>query len=69
MSLQFRDEDVVQDYVKGLVGDPGRQHQLSFLVHRCCHSTVEDHQSGQILSALGEAVLTLSDHLLILHVP
>ena len=37
-------------------------------VHRCHNSITEDHQIGHTQSALGEAMLAVSDHLLITHV-
>lgn len=41
----------------------------SSLINWCGHSIIEDHQTGQTQFTLGEAMLAVFDHLLILHVP
>lgn len=55
------------DHVKRPCSSPGRWFQ--FFIHWYYHSIVENHQIGQALSALGEAVLAVSDHLFALNVP
>jgi len=65
--LQFREKDVVRDHVKGFAEfqvDPP-----PFPNQRSHHSIIEGHQIGQARSALGEAMLAVSDHLFISYVP
>ena len=67
-SLQLREKDVAWDHVKGLARVcVGNISCLPF-VHRCCHSLIADHQIGHTRSVLGEAMLAVSDHLLVSHV-
>ena len=40
-----------------------------FFFRRFHHSIIEGHQIGQAQSALGEAMLAVSNHLFILYVP
>ena len=68
ISLQFRDKDVVRARIKGLAEVQADNISCLSLVHQCCHSITERLQVGQALSALGEAMLAVSDHPLILRV-
>ena len=68
MSLKCRDKDVVWDHVKGFAEVQVNIICCSSFVHLCCHSIIEGHQIGRAQSALGEAVLDVFDHLLLLHV-
>ena len=67
--LQCRDKDLVGDHVKGLAQVQVDDTSCLYFVHQCCHSITEGHQVGQTRPSLGEAVLAVSDHLLIPHVP
>ena len=67
ISLQFRDKNVVQYHLKGLAQVQVDDISCSFFVHWRCHSFI-GHQIGQARPAFAEAVLTVSDHLHILHV-
>lgn len=55
--------------LKGLAQVQVDDFSSSFFIHWYYHSIVENHQIGQALSALGEAVLAVSDHLFALNVP
>lgn len=65
MSLQFGDNDVMGDCVKDLT----EVISWSSLVHFCSHPITEGDQFGQAQLAPIEAVLAVSDHLLVFHVP
>jgi len=67
--LQFREKDRTWDHVNSLVQVPVDNISCPFFVHQCCHSITEGHQVGQTRPSLGEAVVAVSDHLLIPHVP
>ena len=69
MPLQFREKDVVRDHVKGFAEVQVDDIHHPSPVHRSCHSITEGHQIDQARSALGEAMLAVSDHPLIPHVP
>ena len=56
------------DHVKGLGQVQADDISYSYFLYQCCHSIIEDHQIGQAWSALGEAMLAVSDDLLS-HVP
>lgn len=69
ISFYFRQKDVVEDYDRGFM-----KVQISYvwnpsLLHWCSYSIIEDHWVGQAGFALHEAMLTVSNHLPILHVP
>ena len=65
MYLQFREKGVVRDHVKVQVDDISC---LSF-VHEYRYSIIGGHQTDQALPSLVEAMLVVSNHLLIAHVP
>ena len=67
--LQFREKDVVRDHVKCLAEVQVDDIHCPSPVYRCWHSIIEGHQTGQERSALGEAMLAVSDHLFISYVP
>ncbi|GAB0190293.1 exostosin-2 [Grus japonensis] len=69
MSLQFRDKDVVRDSVKCLAQVQVDDISCSSLVHQRCNPIIEGHQIYQARFALSEAVLAVTSHLLVLHVP
>lgn len=41
----------------------------SSLDHCCSHSNIQGHKGGQVGLALGEALMTLSNNLPVLHIP
>jgi len=58
----------VGDHVKSLAQVQANDIGCLPFVHQCCQSITEGHQIGQARSALGEAVLAVSDHTFIPHV-
>jgi len=64
----MRDEDVMQDDAKGLAQIHVDNINCPPFVHQCHHPITEGHQVGQAHSALGEAMLAVSDHHLITRV-
>lgn len=56
-SLQSRDKDVVLDHLKGPTQIQENDINCPSSVHRCRHSLMEGHRTGQAWSAFGEAVL------------
>ena len=67
--LQFRDNDVLWDHVKGLTQVQVDDICCPSFVHRCCHPIIEGHQIGQARSALGGVILAVLDYFHISHVP
>ena len=67
--LQFRGKDVVRDHVKGLAEVQVDDIHHPSPVHQRHHSIIEGHQIDQAQSALGEAMLAVSNHLFISYVP
>lgn len=63
IALQYRDKDVVLDYVKDLIQVQVNYIGWSSLVYWCQQSIVESHWIGQV--ALGEAMPSILDHLLV----
>ena len=66
ISLLLREKDVAGDCVKGPTEVQIDDIRRSPLVHRCSHSIREGCQAGL---AAGEAMLAVSNHLPVLHVP
>ena len=69
MSLHFRDKDVMRDSVKYFAQVQVDDISCSSLVHQRCNPIVEGHQICQAQFALSEAMLAVTNHLLIFHVP
>jgi len=67
--LQFREKDVVRDHAKGLVEVQVDDIHCPPPIHQSHHSIIEGHQIGQAQSALGEAMLAVSNYLFISYVP
>ena len=65
MSLLFREKDVVRDHVKDFAEVQVDDIHHSSPVNRSHHSIIEGHQIGQAQSALGEAMLAVSNHLFV----
>ena len=65
--IKFRDKDLVRDQVKSLA--EVQVYDISCLPFVHHHSIIEGHQVSQEQLSLGEAMLAVSDHLLIPHVP
>ena len=61
-------EDVMQDSVKGLTDVRVDNIHCSCLVYQASHLTAEVYQAGQAWVPLGEAMLTISDDFLVIHV-
>ena len=59
--LYFREQDVLRDHVKGSVEVQVDDIHRPSPVDQSHHSTTEGHQIGQAQSALGEAMLAVSD--------
>jgi len=59
----------MREHVKGLAEVQVDDVHCPSLVHWCRHSIIEGYQIGQARSALVEAMLAVSDHFLISHVP
>ena len=57
------------DHVKGLAENQMDDISCLPFILRCCHSIIECHQIGQAQPSLDEAMLVISDHLLVPHVP
>ena len=66
---QFREKDVVTDHVKDLVEVQVDDIHCPSPIHRIRHFIIEGHQIGQAQSALGEAMLAVSNHLFVLYMP
>ena len=66
--LQVRDKDVVGDHIKGLTEVQIDDSSCFSFVQWCCHSIVNCNWVGQPQPALDEAVLAVSDNLLLLYV-
>ena len=62
-------KDVVKDHVKGLAEVQVDDIHHPSPVHRSRNFIIEGHQIGQARSALGEAMLAVSNHLFISYVP
>ena len=69
MSLQFGDKDVVWDGVKSCAQVQVGDVSCSSLIHQCSNPVVEGCQICQAQFACSEAMLAVTSHLLILHVP
>ena len=69
MSLQFRDKGVMWDSVRCFAQVQAGDISCSSLIHQCCNPIVEGHQICQAPFALSEALLAVTSHLLIFHVP
>ena len=67
--LQFREKDVVRDHVKGFAEIQVDDIHHPSPIHWCRHSIIEGNWIGQAWSALGEAMLTVSNHLFVSYVP
>jgi len=66
---KFRDKDVVWDHVKGLAEDQIDDLSCPTVVHWCHRFFTEGHQIGEAQYSPDEAVLAVSDHLLVSHMP
>ena len=60
---------MVRDHVKGFAEVQVDGIHLPSPVHQSQHRIIEGHQIGQARSALGEAMLAVSNRLFILYVP
>ena len=60
---------MVGDHVKGLAEVQVDDIGFLLFAHRCHHSITEGHQSSQAQLSLGEAMLSVSHHSLIPHMP
>jgi len=69
MSFQFRDKDIMRDSVECLAQVQVDDVSCPPFVHQCCNPVIEGYQVGQALFALGEAMLAVPSHLLVIHVP
>ena len=69
MSLQFRDRHVMWDSVKCFAQVQVDDVSFSSLIHQCCNPLVELHQFCQAQFALSEAMLAVTNVLLVFHVP
>ena len=58
----------MRDHVKGFAEVQEDNIRCPSPIHQCHHSIIEGHQIGQAKSALGEAMLTVSDHLFVSYV-
>ena len=68
MFLQFRDRDLVWDSVKWFSQVRVDDVSYSSLIHQCSNPIIEDHQICQAQFALSEAMLAVTNHLLVFHV-
>lgn len=69
ISVQFSYTDVLQDHIKGLTEIQVDYIVQSSLVNWHSYSTIEGHQIGQASFAPGEAMLVVSYHIFVFHVP
>jgi len=69
MSFQFRDKDIIWESVKGLAQVQADDVSCLPFVHQRCNPITERYQVGQARFALGEAMLAVPSHLLVIHVP
>ena len=69
MPLQIREKDVVRDHVKDFAEVQVDDIHRPSPIHQSRHSIIEDYQIGQARSALGEAMLAVSNQLFISYVP
>lgn len=69
MCLHFRDKNVVWDSTKCFAEVQADGISHSSLIHQYCNAVVEGHHISQELFALSEAMLIVTDHLLIFCVP
>lgn len=61
--------DVLWDHIKDLTEIQTDDIVQSSLVNWHSHSIIEGHQIGQASFVPGEAMLVVSDHIFVLHVP
>ena len=59
----------MEDHAKGLVQVQVDEIGLHHFVHQCHLSIMEGYQIGQVRPSLGKAMLDVSDHPLIPHLP
>lgn len=64
-----RDKDVMQDSVKCFAQDQVDDVSCSSLTHWHCNPITEGHQNGQAQLALSEALVAVTSHLSVFHVP
>ncbi|GAB0189266.1 mitochondrial enolase superfamily member 1 [Grus japonensis] len=69
MSLQFRDKDVIQDSIKCFTRVQVDDISCSALIYQQCNAIIEGHHVCQARFALSEAMLAVTNRLLIFHVP
>lgn len=69
MSFEFRDQDVVQESTEHFAQVQEDAVSCSFLIHWCCNSILKSHQICHIGFAISEAMLVVTNHLLVFHVP
>lgn len=65
MCLQFRDKDVTQDIVKCFAQVQVDGICCSFLIHHCSNFIIEGYQICQTQFAFNEAVLAVTNYLII----